>query len=57
MQSNLLLKKRKIFLCKYCIANRRLYVLQAQANVATFDSDEAVRSTLESLVGSFKVLV
>ena len=47
----------KIFLCKYCIANRRLYVLQAQANVATFDSDEAVRSTLESLVGSFKVLV
>ena len=25
---------RKVYLCKYCIYNQKLYVLQAQANVA-----------------------
>ena len=45
----------KVFCCKYCIANKRLYVLQAQANVDAFDSDEAVRDVLRDLVKSFRV--
>lgn len=40
---------------KYCIANRKLYVLQAQANADAYDADDAVRSVLGGLVSSFKV--
>jgi len=53
---------KKVYLCKYSIAPRpgrsesALYVLQAQAYLDTFDSDDAVvRQQLESAVRSFKV--
>lgn len=46
----------KIFLCKYCIAQRRLYVLQAQCGAADYDADISVRTTLSEMVASFKVL-
>ena len=45
----------KVFCCKYCIANRKLYVLQAQANAAAFDEDAALRQALRAVVGSFEV--
>ena len=45
----------KIFCCKYCIANRQLYVLQAQANLDAFDSDDGVRQALRGIVRSFEV--
>ena len=45
----------KIFCCKYSIANGKLYVLQAQAKVDAFDSDESVRETLNGIVSSFSV--
>ena len=32
----------KIYCCKYCITNKRLYVLQAQANLDAFDGEEGV---------------
>lgn len=47
----------KIYLCKYCIANRKLYVMQVQCNVADYDADASVRTTLQGLVDSFKVTV
>ena len=40
---------------KYCIANRKLYVLQAQANADAYDADDTVRGVLRGLVSSFKV--
>ena len=43
----------KIFCCKYCIANRKLYVLQAQANLDAFDAEEGVRKAVRGIVGSF----
>lgn len=53
---------KKVYLCKYSIAPRpgrresALYVLQAQAYLDTFDSDDAaVRQQLQTAVGSFKV--
>ena len=45
----------KVYLCKYSIAQRKLYVLQAQANADAFDSDEAVRDSLRAVVSSFAV--
>ena len=52
---------RKVYVCKYCIFNKRLYVLQAQAKQDTFDAkDEAgasVRETLRAAVSSFRVVV
>ena len=45
----------KIFCCKYCIANRKLYVLQAQANLDAFDSDANVKRDLRGVVSSFQV--
>ena len=45
----------KLYCCKYCIANKRLYVLQAQASLTAFDDDESVRAGLRSIVGSFLV--
>lgn len=48
---------RKVYMCKYCIYKKRLYVLQAQAKQDTFDaSDASVRETLAAAVGSFRVL-
>jgi hypothetical protein len=47
----------KLFSCKYCIANKKLYVLQAQANLAAYDADEEVRAALRGVVGSFEVAV
>ena len=49
---------RKVYVCKYCIFNKRLYVLQAQAKQDTFDSkdDASVRETLRAAVSSFQVL-
>ena len=48
---------RKVYVCKYCIFNKRLYVLQAQAKQDTFDaSDASVRETLAAAVGSFRVI-
>jgi hypothetical protein len=46
----------KIFCCKYCIANRKLYVLQAQCNADAYDADAQVRATLKGIVDSFEVL-
>ena len=41
---------RKVYVCKYCIFNKRLYVLQAQAKQDTFDAkDEAGASVRETL--------
>jgi hypothetical protein len=48
---------KKLFSCKYCIAGRRLYVLQLQAKLDDFDGDEAVRAQVRSIVGSFEVVV
>lgn len=45
----------KVFCCKYCIANKKLYVLQAQANLDAFDADEKVRAALRGIVSSFAV--
>ena len=49
---------RKVYLCKYCINNQKLYVLQAQAKQDTFDAanDASVRETLAAAVASFGVL-
>ena len=47
----------KLFACKYCIANRKLYVLQSQANLATYESDADVRRELSEVVSSFSVRV
>ena len=33
---------RKVYVCKYCIFNKRLYVLQAQAKQDTFDAKDEV---------------
>ena len=46
----------KVFRCKYCISNRRLYVLQAQANADAYDGDGAVRAVLDDLIRSFEVV-
>ena len=41
---------RKVYVCKYCIFNKRLYVLQAQAKQDTFDAkDEDGASVREAL--------
>ena len=50
---------RKVYVCKYCIYQQRLYVLQAQAKQDTFDAanDASVRDTLAAAVSSFRVLV
>lgn len=46
----------KVFSCKYCIANQKLYVLQAQAKADAFDGDDStVRDTLRQIVASFRV--
>ena len=45
----------KMFLCKYCICNGKLYVLQAQANLDAFDAEAEVRDALRGVVGSFQV--
>ena len=45
----------KVYCCKYCIAQKKLYVLQAQANLDAYDNDEGVRSALTSIVSSFQV--
>ena len=45
----------KIFCCKYCIANKKLYVLQAQASLVEFDNDESVRAALRGIAKSFTV--
>lgn len=45
----------KVFCCRYAIANRRLYVLQASAKLEAFESDAAVREELKAIVDSFKV--
>ena len=49
---------RKVYVCKYCISNKRLYVLQAQAKQDIFDAkdDAAVREMLRAAVSSFQVL-
>ena len=46
---------RKVFCCKYCITDRKLYVLQAQANAEAYDGDEAVREALLAVVQSFRI--
>ena len=47
---------RKVYLCKYCIYQNRLYVLQAQAKQDSFDAaDAAVRETLAAAVASFRI--
>ena len=52
---------RKVYVCKYCIFNKRLYVLQAQAKQDTFDAKDdagaSVRETLRAAVSSFRVVV
>lgn len=45
----------KLFCCKYCIAKRKLYVLQTQAKLDAFDSDGGVRAQVRSIIGSFTV--
>lgn len=45
----------KIYCCKYCICNRKLYVLQMQANLDVYDGDAAARDALSGVVGSFRV--
>jgi len=45
----------KLFSCKYCIANRQLYVLQMQAKVVAFDAEEDVRNDVRGVVRSFAV--
>ena len=49
---------RKVYVCKYCIFNKRLYVLQAQAKQDNFDDkdDASVREMLRAAVASFRVL-
>lgn len=46
---------KKLFCCKYCIANRRLYVLQVQAKLDDFDADRALRDEVRAVAGSFRV--
>ena len=46
----------KIFCCKYCIANRKLYVLQVQCNLDAYDADAQIRANLKGIVDSFQVL-
>eukprot|EP00316_Scyphosphaera_apsteinii_P013453 CAMPEP_0119331996 /NCGR_PEP_ID=MMETSP1333-20130426/81816_1 /TAXON_ID=418940 /ORGANISM="Scyphosphaera apsteinii, Strain RCC1455" /LENGTH=211 /DNA_ID=CAMNT_0007341727 /DNA_START=73 /DNA_END=708 /DNA_ORIENTATION=- len=46
---------KKVYLCKYCIAKRRLYVLQAQAGLDSWANAD-VRSELQSAVDSFNVM-
>ena len=45
----------KLYCCKYCIANKKLYVLQAQASLVEFDNDESVRAALRGIAKSFTV--
>ena len=46
---------KKLFSCKYCITSKKLYVLQVQASLDAFDSDDTVRSQVKSIVESFSV--
>mmetsp|Transcript_48550 Transcript_48550/g.105255 ORF Transcript_48550/g.105255 Transcript_48550/m.105255 type:complete len:218 (-) Transcript_48550:94-747(-) len=47
---------KKVYLCKYCIARRRLYVLQAQAKVDDYDDKASgVQEQLRNAVASFRV--
>lgn len=46
---------KKLFCCKYCIASRRLYVLQVQAKLDEFDADAAVRERVRAVAESFRV--
>ena len=51
---------RKVYVCKYCIFNKRLYVLQAQSKQDLFDAKDedgaSVREALRAAVSSFRVL-
>ena len=47
---------KKMYLCKYCIAQRKLYVLQTQAALDSYDADaDSIRTQLNSIVASFVV--
>ena len=47
---------KKMYLCKYCIAQRKLYVLQTQAVLDSYDADaDNIRTQLNSIVASFVV--
>lgn len=49
---------KKVYLCKYCIAQKRLYVLQTQAKVVDYDDAASdVQQQLRAIVASFRVSV
>ena len=47
---------KKVYLAKYSIARRKLFVLQTQAPAASYDADDGgVRRVLKDVVASFRV--
>uniref|UniRef100_A0A7S0J2K1 PsbP C-terminal domain-containing protein n=1 Tax=Calcidiscus leptoporus TaxID=127549 RepID=A0A7S0J2K1_9EUKA len=48
---------KKVYLCKYCISQKRLYVLQTQAKVVDYDDVASdVQQQLRDIVLSFRVM-